>query len=303
MKNIKSHFWYNNSQRNGIFFLALLIIVLQLIYFFVDFSTQDTSNLNSSEILKFQKEIDSLKQLKSITKTVKIYPFNPSFLTDFKGYQLGLSTEEIDRLLLYRAKGNYINSTEEFQQITKVSDSLLKVISPYFKFPDWVTNKKKNIIHNSSTSLRTDFIEELQKTASDIHQNIKDLNLATAKDLQAIYGVGEKLSTRIIKYRNKLGGFILEEQLYEVYYLDTEIATKILERFNVIEKPKIIKVNINTATFKEVLSIVYIDYTLTKKIFEYRDEVAEIQSLKELKKIDGFPLEKFDRIALYLEAK
>ena len=55
--------------------------------------------------------------------------------------------------------------------------------------------------------------------------------------------------------------------------------------------------------FKEVLSIVYIDYELTKKIFEYRDEVAELQSLEELKQIDGFPLEKFDRIALYLEAK
>jgi len=296
---MKSHFWYNNSQRNGIFFLALLIIALQLIYFFVDFSTQETSNLNTPEILKFQKEIDSLKQLKLATKKPKIYPFNPSFLTDFKGYQLGLSTEEIDRLLSHRSSGNYINSTKEFQQITKISDSLLAIISPYFKFPDWITNKNHDETVTPSTLLNT----ESQKKEPVILNSKKDLNSATEKDLQSVNGIGEKLSARIIKYRNRLGGFLLDEQLYEVYYLDAEIATKILEQFIVIEKPIIKRINVNTATFKEVLSIVYIDYNLTKKIFEYRDEVAEIQSLEELKKIEGFPLEKFDRITLYLDAK
>jgi DNA uptake protein ComE-like DNA-binding protein len=52
-----------------------------------------------------------------------------------------------------------------------------------------------------------------------------------------------------------------------------------------------------------VLALVYLDYELTKKIFNYKNQVAEIQSIEELKKIDGFPLEKFSRIALYLEAK
>jgi len=77
----------------------------------------------------------------------------------------------------------------------------------------------------------------------------------------------------------------------------------VLTRFQVIELPIIQKINVNTASFKEVLAIVYLDYELTKKIFNYKDEVAEIQSIDELKKIEGFPLDKFDRIALYLQAK
>ena len=116
-------------------------------------------------------------------------------------------------------------------------------------------------------------------------------------------GIGEKLSQRIINYRNKLGGFSLNDQLFEVWYLDKDVAEKVLKRFTVIDKPIIEKINVNTSTFKEVLSIVYIDYELTKKIFNYRDEVAELQSIEELKKIDGFPVEKFERIALYLDAK
>ncbi len=291
MDNFKSHFRYNTSQRNGILFLVLLIIILQLIYFFVDFSKKETTDLNSSEIVRFQSEIDSLKLIELENKKPKIFPFNPSFLTDYRGYQLGLSTEEIDRLLQHREKGNYINSAKEFQKVTLVSDSLLNTIEPYFKFPDWVTNKQTNNKRNIIPS-------KIEK--SGIKQ---DLNAATAKELTAVNGIGEKLSQRIISYRNKLGGFIVNDQLYEVWYLDKEVADKVLNRFTIIDKPEIQKINVNTATFKEVLSIVYIDYELTKKIFNYRDEVAELQSLEELKKIEGFPLEKYERITLYLEAK
>ncbi len=297
MKNIKSHFWYNNSQRNGILFLAILIISLQLVYFFVDFSEEDSTDLNTTEIIEFQQRIDSLKQLAIEKRKPKIYPFNPSFLTDYRGYKLGMSTEEIDRLLEHRMKGKYINSAKQFQKVTQINDSLLKTIKPYFKFPDWVVNKqnaKTNSFGVSSTS-RTH-----KKEGSFI---IKDINSATAEELKSVRGIGEKLSQRIVKYRNKLGGFLVNEQLYEVWYLDKEVADRVLKRFMIIDIPVIKKINVNTASFKEVLSIVYIDYELTKKIFNYRDEVAELQSLEELKKIDSFPIEKFGRIALYLEAK
>jgi len=295
MNNFKSHFWYNKSQRNGIFFLALIIIALQLVYFFVDFSPKNETNLNSDEIITFQKEIDSLRLIEFEKRKPKVFPFNPSFITDFKGYQLGMSTEEIDKLLKHRADGKYINSIKEFKKVTGISDSLLNKISPYFKFPDWVINKNKGFSN----------IPDTKSQAPKLPENFvkRDINSATAEELKEVRGIGEKLASRIINYRNKLGGFLVNEQLYEVYYLDKEIALRVLERFTVIELPEIQKINLNDASFKEVLSIIYIDYELTKKILNYRDEVAEIQSLSELKKIDGFPIEKFDRIALYLQAK
>ena len=289
MKYLKSHFWYNRSQRNGILFLVFIIVILQLTYFFVDFSSNDKTELNSNIIAQFQIEIDSFKKIEIENRKPKIYPFNPSFLTDYRGYQLGMSTEEIDRLLQHRNNGKYVNSTQEFQQVTKVNDSLLKTIQPYFKFPDWVVNK------NAKASKKQRVNEgKIPK---------QDLNSATAIELTSVNGIGEKLSQRIINYRNKLGGFSLNDQLFEVWYLDKDVAEKVLKRFTVIDKPIIEKINVNTSTFKEVLSIVYIDYELTKKIFNYRDEVAELQSIEELKKIDGFPVEKFERIALYLDAK
>lgn len=286
MKLLKSHFSYNKRQRNGVFFLILLIVLLQIAYYLIDFSSPQIVESNTKEMNSFIKEIDSLEVLKETMNSPKIYPFNPNYITDYKGYQLGLSVNEIDKLLKYRATGNYINSEKQFQQITGVNDSLLKIIAPYFKFPNWVS-KEKSTIPKRNTII------------SDVK---KDINLATLEDLRLINGIGDKLAERIISYRTKLQGFSFNDQLYEVWYLDKEVATKVLAKFTVIQTPVISKININKATFKEVLSIPYLDYELTKKIFEYRDEVAEIQSIEELKKIEGFPLEKFNRIALYLQA-
>ncbi|MBJ2175794.1 helix-hairpin-helix domain-containing protein [Aureibaculum sp. A20] len=305
---MKSHFWFNKSQRNGIFFLVLIIITLQLIYFFVIPKFENKDSIDTMETIQIQHKIDSIKEIKIAEKEnksiPKIYPFNPSYLNDAKGYQLGMNPNEIDRLLAHRSAGKFVNSTKQFQEITKISDSLLGVIAPYFKFPDWITNPKKNANHwekkEPAISSTADNSTPENKNKAIV---ISDLNSVTAEDLRKISGIGEKLAKRIIDYRKKLSGFSFNTQLYEVYYLDKEVADKVLLRYKVLSKPSIAKIDVNTATFKEVLSIVYIDYELTKKIFEYRDEVAEIQLLEELKKIPDFPTDKFDRIALYLEVK
>jgi DNA uptake protein ComE-like DNA-binding protein len=288
MNFLKSHFAYNIRQRNGIFFLLLLIVTLQTVFFFVDFSSERKELISENERIAFQKEIDSLRLVEIENAKPKIYPFNPNYISDFKGYQLGMSVEEIDKLIVFRSKNKFVNSSKQFQKVTGVSDSLLEKISPYFKFPSWVNSTKK---YKSST-----------KTVERIIIK-KDINKATIEDLKSVNGIGEKLANRIVSYRTKLQGYSFNSQLYEVWYLDKAVADKVLLYFQVTTPPTIKKININEASFKEVLSIVYLDYELTKKIFSYRDQVAEIQSINELKKIDGFPLEKFNRITLYLQAE
>ncbi len=364
MKNDKSHFWYNKRQRNGVLYLASIIIILQSAYFFIDFSSPKIQNLHTFELITFQSKIDSLKAIEIEKRKPKIYPFNPSFITDYKGYKLGMSTQEIDRLLKHRKRGKYINSAKQFQEVTNISDSLLSKLKPYFKFPNWVSNKKissfsKNKYNLAFNGVKKDINQanttELQKIngigkvlskrivkfktsiggfknkeqlekvyglkpevvsrvlerfyiQSDNYNTtgkliIKDLNIVNATELQSVNGIGEKLSARIVKFRTKIGGFYFDDQLSEVYGLKAEVISKLFKKFKILSKPTIKKINVNEATFKEILHLPYIDYNLTKKIFEYRDEFAEIQNIQELKKIEGFPLDKFDRIILYLKAE
>jgi DNA uptake protein ComE-like DNA-binding protein len=297
MNIFKSHFWYNKSQRNGIFFLILLILLLQGFIFFDVFSSDEIIDTNKSKILVFQSQIDSLKAVEIENRKPKIYPFNPNYITDYKGEQLGMSLSEIDRLLTYRKTNKFINSQDEFQQVTKVSDSLLSAITPYFKFPDWVVNQKQN---NSSFNKQSRYKNSVISSA--VKRSSTDINEATAADFKTISGIGVAFSERIIQYRSKLQGFTFENQLYEVWGLDKVVADKVLSIFKIVDKPIIEKVNVNTVTFKELLKNPYIDYELCKKIFNYRDEVAELQYILELKNIKDFPSAKYDRIVLYLYA-
>lgn len=293
MKIFKSHFWYHKGQRNGILLLLVVILLLQVFYFLVDFSSDDKIDVNSPSVLAFQRQIDSLRTITIKKETPKIRSFNPNYISDYKGEQLGMSLEEIDKLLAFRAKNKFINSVKEFQEITNVSDSLLNTIAPYFKFPDWVEKKNQSKNKRRATSNYS-----ISKNIT-----IKDINKATANDLKKIKGIGNTLATRIIKYRSKLKGFSYPSQIHEVWGLQKDIAEKVVKTFLIIEKPVIKKRNVNTVSFKELLKNPYIDYNLCKQILEYRDQVAELQNISELKNIEGFPVELYDRIVLYLLAE
>lgn len=289
---MKSHFVFTREQRNGIFLLLLIIVALQCVYFFVDFSREDIS-INEVELNKYESEIDSLRKIAIKQSEPKIYPFNPNYITDYKGAALGMSTQEIDKLLEFRKKNQWINSAEQFQEVTGVSDTLLAQISPYFKFPVWVTQPKPK-----------SFFKKPYAITPKTFAQKKDLNAATAAQLQSVNGIGEKLSQRILKYRNTLkGGFAADVELYDVYGLTPEVIDKIKEQFTVKTPRKIDKLNLNTATVEQLVTIQHIDYEIAYNIIEYRKLHEGFKTLQELSKVKSFPVNKLEIIQLSLQTQ
>lgn len=286
---MKSHFMFTKQQRNGIFLLVLLIIFFQCIYFFANFSSEEVT-IDKKTLTVFNKEIDSLKKVELESRKPKVFPFNPNYITDYKGVNLGMSNEEIDRLLIYRKKGKWVNSAKEFQTVTRISDSLLRVISPYFKFPDWVKSPQQKLNSNYAFSNKP-------KTFSEK----KDLNKVTAQELQKINGIGKGLSSRIIKFRNKfVGGFIADVQLNDIYGLTPEVIEALTNEFTVKSPRQIKKININTATIDDLVTIQHIDYDIAHNIIEQRTLRAGYKAFDELTKVKEFPVNKIEIIKLYL---
>lgn len=285
---VKSFLTYSKSQRIGILLFFGIIILVQGIYFFYDFTAKETIDKEQSKWLALQSTVDSLK-LNNKNYKPTIYPFNPNFITDFKGYKLGMSVEEIDRLLAYRAQNKFVNSAAEFQVVTKVSDSLLKAISPYFKFPDWVKNNKKN----SQEFAKNDF----SKPGKII---VLDINQATKEDLMKVYGIGDKISDRILEQKDKYGAFVSMEQMDDIWGLSPEVLEKLKSSFAVKSVTNCKKININNASVKELTQFPFFRYQLAKDIVVFRTMKGDIK-IEDLSKIKGFPLEKIKIIALYLE--
>ena len=288
---IASYFKFTNQQRKGIFLFLLLIIGLQFVYFFSDFSQAEEKLSKEQEWGALQTEIDSLKATRYREKQ-KIYPFNPNFISDYKGYKLGMSLKEIDRLLAFRKDNKYLKSAEEFQKVTKVSDSLFNRISPYFKFPDWV-NKKNVSISNKQYAQKS--FSKKEKIV------VMDINQATQEDLMKVYGIGEGLSLRILKQKESLEAFVSMEQMNDVWGLSPEVVTELKNHFKVLSFPKIKKILINDASLKELAQFSYFRYVLAKQIVTYRSMNGNIKNIEDLIKIKGFPVEKSKIIGLYLE--
>lgn len=291
MNKIKSYFLFSREHRSGIFLLFAIIILVQLSYiFFGDYFITKNNTTEDKAWLLVQNEIDSLKSIQS-TKKDTIYPFNPNYITDYKGYKLGMTIQEIDRLHAFRKQGKFVNSVEEFQQVTKVSNAFLSKISPYFKFPDWVKNK--------GTATSEKFHKFLPKEKEKIIQ--KDINVATREDLIAVYGIGEKLADKILQEKEKLGGFVSMEQFQFMWGISPEAISDLEKRFTVKSQIGIKKIAINDLSQKELAKFPYFNYALAKEIVIYRTMNSGIKNIDDLTKIKGMPNEKIKIIALYLE--
>ncbi len=289
MNSVKSHLTFNRSQRDGILFLVLLIVLMLGLLFFADFSEPGADSIFAEEVEAIQRKFDSLKLLKQASERQEIYPFNPNFITEYKAYTLGMTPAQFDRLKAYRDSGLWINSAEDFRKVTAISESLHLKISPYFKFPDWVNRPK--------STRKQRFDRELSPSEK------KDLNKASKEALTEVFGVGEVLSERIIRYGEKIGGYKNDLQLYEVYGLSDMTVEAVLKRFTVKEPQDLKKYNVNTATASDLATLPGIDFELAKEIWEFIRLREGIDDLAELQKIENLSDQKFRLIALYLYAE
>ena len=280
---------FSKDQKKGILVFFAIIISLQLVHYFKDFSTSNKQSKEELEWLSLQSSIDTLKNEKK-NFSYKMYPFNPNFITDFKGYKLGMKVEEIDRLLAFRKLGKFANSAAEFQQVTGISDSLLKSMAPYFKFPDWVNNPKQQNIYKSNWK------EYPKKEAL----KVIDINQASKDDLMKISGIGDAISDRILIQKNLYGGFVSMEQMNDIWGLSPEVLLNLNKYFTISTQPILNKIDINNASIKELGQFPYFRFPISKNIVTYRSMNGDIK-IEDLANIKAFPVDKIKIIALYLQ--
>jgi len=276
--------YFSNKHRRGIVAFVIIIVFLQAVIFIVK-SRSFTNEIADYKVdAKTQFQIDSLKQV--ALKKFDLQPFNPNFITDYKGFKLGMTTAEIDKLLRFRSTGKYVNSATEFQQVTGVSTEVLDKISPYFKFPEWTQNKKANSYAENSEPV--------------VLKNI-NLNKATVEDLVAIKGIGDYYANAIINEREKLGSFVSIHQIDFIKGLRPEAVKILKQNTSVKTSATIKKVNVNTATKEELAQIPYINSHIARQIVVYRSKQEIPLKIEDLEKINNFPLDKLKIIRLYLD--
>ena len=281
----------------GIVILICSIGLLQLFIYWFN-NQKDTTSLDltpeEKNWLLAQNEIDSLKEAAQENSN-KIYPFNPNFISDYKGYKLGMSETQIDKLHQFRKQNKYVNSNAEFQKLTGVSNEWMKQYAIYFKFPDWVTNGTSKNYQSKFVSTYKKFDKKESKIV------VQDLNTANQVELEKVYMIGEKLAVKILSEREKFGNFASMEQLGFIWGISPEAIEDLYKKFQIKSSGNLKKININTFTIKELQQFPYFNYTIAKNIVTFRSMNGDFKSSEDLTNVKQFPLEKLKIIALYLE--
>lgn len=122
-----------------------------------------------------------------------------------------------------------------------------------------------------------------------------DINAGSEAQLRMIKGLGPVLAARIVKFRNKLGGFISQQQYREVYGLRPEVVESLQKHTYISTSFHPAKLDINTADVKALAAHPYINYQQARSIVRYRAQhgpFAATASLGALALIDQATLEK-----------
>lgn len=148
---------------------------------------------------------------------------------------------------------------------------------------------------------RSDTLPPLQRQdRKPMYDIVKlDLNSCDTNDLLTVPQFGSKRAARLVEYREKLGGFHSYAQLQEVYVMQT-IDTNKLKDYLYINRHKIKKLNVNTATYKELVAHPYFDAYLTRLVLQHREKTGPIRDLNELQQITHAYPELIEKLRPYL---
>lgn len=131
---------------------------------------------------------------------------------------------------------------------------------------------------------------------------IIELNKTDSAQLTQLAGIGPVYASRIIKYRDILGGFYDCSQLLEVYNLTEETYQKIKEHIKV-DTTQLNKIRINFAEYKELIRHPYLNGEKVNLILNYRDRNGPFRNILQLKDIPGFDTLSFKKISPYISCR
>ena len=115
---------------------------------------------------------------------------------------------------------------------------------------------------------------------------ILQVNSADSTELIALPQIGEVMASRIHRYRDRLGGYVSLDQLFEVKGMDTA-RFETIQPYLLLDTDAIRRLDVNNDDFKTLLRHPYLEYEQVKAIVNYREHKGFIRDWKQLSELTG----------------
>lgn len=127
-----------------------------------------------------------------------------------------------------------------------------------------------------------------------------DINTADSSAFERLPGIGEKLSSRIVRYRERLGGFVSLDQLSEVYGIHDTLFRKLKEYLVLNRNAELKRLQINMADYKALRQHPYVSHVSAKILLAYRRVHDRIKDKEELMGVIGLDKKEMEKLLPYL---
>ncbi len=294
-QRVKDYFNVSRQELRGLVVLFLLMILIYCFPFIWERLYDEPLEIKVETLKPLIDDIDSYSKRSKYynegeddlsSASHKLFNFNPNHLPLEDWVKLGLSEKQASIIKKYEAKGGKFYKKEDLRKIYSISEKQYKRLEPFITISDQVVENYKK-----------DFVRYNVPSVKKVTLNINEADSIALLDIK---GIGPAFAARIIKYRNRLGGFVAKEQLREVYGIDSVKFSQIEDQL-IIDAHHIKYININNVTFDEFKRFPYLTFKQMNAIIAYRKQHGFYNNLNDLKKIVLLNQEIIDKIAPYIK--
>lgn len=198
---------------------------------------------------------------------------------------LGLSQRTARTILNYREKGGRFRKKEDLASIYTITDAEYQRLEPYIRLPENLRAAHKMTFSPGK--------------APKQYENVQiDINQATGEEWQKLRGIGPGYAGRIVRFRDKLGGFSTIEQVGQTYGLPDSVFQRI--RPQLVHSPIFRFIHINSCTEEELAGHPFIQKRQARSLCLYRQHHGPFKDLEDLKKVRSLPDTVLQKLIPYL---
>jgi competence protein ComEA len=302
---INRYFGFSRSETNG-FFLLLLLTFMAGVAPFVLYTAAPPEDMARDhaalDSLVAQLEI-AASPSSPATRARAALPakrrqplkkFDPNVLTREQWLQLGLSSYAASNIVKYRDRSGGFRYKEQLARIYGLPPELYRELLPYIDLPA----RRGPAVAGLPVGPRRRSFPVTPRSRHTLAPF--DINTADTTQLKKINGIGSRLSLRIIRFRDKLGGFAHKGQLGEVYGLSPAVVDSLQKYVFIREGFLPQQIALNTAPFQELQAHPYLGYQAARLILAYRTQHGPFQSLEDLTRVRLMPESQLEKIRPYL---
>ena len=297
-------FHFNKQERNGVFVLCVIIVVLFAVRLLLPYFGNNSSNVQLMTI-NIQSSTHGLEENKSVIKDSnksdknkewsdhktnnQLFVFNPNTITEVDAQKLGFSKKLSSTLINFRNKGGKFFKPEDLKKLYGMSPKLFEELESYILIP----NTKKEYKRDSSYANKQNTYEKKIFT-----KELVELNTADSLSIVFLKGIGPGFTKRIVKYRSMLGGFHSVNQLKDVYGMNDSLFLLLSSQIK-LDANALTKIPINAIDFNSLRKHPYFNFQSAQAVVNFRLKHGKLTEA-DMKGLGVFREEKLRLILPYL---